>query len=128
MAINTYAGERLYEDVQAKVVSAYDSIIIVNIDGIPKVFGDNLKVKIKNIRLPNADSSCKEEVRLAPIAQSLLSELLKTNDTITLKNVIRSTSFQVEADIILSDGANLRNILIDSSLASGSLEKGWCEK
>lgn len=125
----SFAGERLYEDIDAKVVSSFDDSLIVQIDNVPKVFGDNLRVKIKNLYLPNIEGSCDKEKRLADTSRNLINKLLSNESKITLRNVIRSARFQLEADIILQDGSNLQSILIESGLAVSTKEQAnWCEK
>lgn len=125
----SFAGERLYEDIDAKVISSFGDSLIVQIDNVPKVFGDNLRVKIKNLYLPDTEGACDREKRLADTSRNLINKLLTNESKITLKNIIRSARFQLEADIILQDGSNLQTVLIESGLAVSNKDQArWCER
>ena len=114
---------------------------------IEEVFtGDTISVKfsdgenmgeVQKIRLANADSpeshgkTCDEAEKIAAQAENRAKALMPVNSVVEVKNIKGGTSGgKRQANIILSDGRDVGEILIKENLAhpfDGKHRKSWCK-
>lgn len=128
----SYSGENIYPDIVAQVNRVYDGdTIFVNVPNIPEAFGKELGIRIHGIDTPEIKGSCDKEKALAQEAKALIESLVKSDQFIILKNVTRDKYFRLGADIYLSDGRSIADLLLKSGYAypyTGlSPKKSWCE-
>jgi micrococcal nuclease len=105
--------------------------IIVELPNYPTIIGQNIRVRIAGIAVPNLKAKCKKERNLAKKAKGLLESVLSNSDEIELKNMNRGTYFQIVAKVI-ADGLSLGDLLIEKGYAVKTSKKkkkhNWCKK
>lgn len=91
-----------------------------------------VRVRLINVDTPELNGQCKAEKIMAQSAKDLLATLIPKGAVVTLHNIKDDKYLgRINANVILSDGRDVGNILIDSGLArpySGGKRKSWCEK
>jgi len=112
------------------VINVYDGDTLrVNIQDLPPIIGQNIRVRLRDIDTPEMQAQCFHEYQQALLARDRLHELVSAADIIELKNVQRGKYFRIVADLIL-DGENAGDILIHEKLAirydGGRKTHQWC--
>lgn len=102
--------------------------IVVSIEGVPEVFGQNIYVRLAGVDTPEMKGRCENERVQAVAARDKLLEVLKDAKKINLLNVKRGKYFRIVADVY-TDKHNLSQVLLESGLAR-EYERGpkhnWC--
>lgn len=120
------------ELIVSKIVSIYDGDTFrVDLDGdMPRIFGENISIRVANIDTPELRAKCENEKILARKAKQFTVQKLREAKVIVLKSVQRGKYFRIVADVHL-DGVSLSNILLEQSLAvkyDGKKKVGtWCK-
>jgi micrococcal nuclease len=117
------------EDLKfSKLISVYDGdTFIVQIDDLPKVFGQKLRIRVAKIDTPEVKSSSMLVKKYANTAKVFSEKLLTSAHRIELKNVKRDKYFRVIADVYV-DGVDLAEELLKEGLAvkySGGKRVDW---
>lgn len=103
--------------------------IKVNVANLPEVFGKNLSIRLRGIDAPEMRGKCQEEKELAKKSKDFLHFLVK-DDRFTLHNLERDKFFRVVADVKLSDGRNVSDIMLFNNHAveydGGKKTHNWC--
>ena len=116
----------------SEIVSIYDGDTFrVTLDGdMPRIFGENISVRVANIDTPEIRTKCVQEKKLARKAKQFTVQKIRESKVIVLKNVQRGKYFRIVADVYL-DGVSLSNLLLEQNLAvkydGGKKVKDWCE-
>ena len=91
-----------------------------------------VRVRLINIDTPEMNGKCDAEIKMAQSAKDLLSAIIPRGTHVDLQNIKDDKYLgRINANVILSDGRDLGDIMIDSGLArvySGGKRKGWCGK
>ena len=123
---------KTYGDLNvSEIVSIYDGDTFrVNLDGdMPRIFGENISIRVANVDTPEIRTKCVKEKILARKAKQFTVQKLREAKVIVLKSVKRGKYFRIVADVFL-DGVSLSNQLLDNKLAvtysSGSKKHDWC--
>ena len=104
-----------FDDV--KFISNYDGdTITVTIPGLPSVFGDRLRVRLKGIDTPEINGKCQKEKEMALTARDVVTEILSHASQIRLRDVSRGKYFRLVA-VVEADGLNVNQYLLDLGLA-----------
>lgn len=129
MAYNVAAKE-YNETLVATIVKVYDGdTIVVDIKEVPPIFGDNISVRLRGIDTPEMKGKCDQEKELAIKAREIVVQNLPIGSTILLTRIGRDKFFRIDASIVLGDGKDLSQLLIDNQLAypyNGETKKSWC--
>lgn len=103
--------------------------IKVDVANLPEVFGKNLSVRLRGIDAPSLRGKCQQEKELAKKSKDFLHFLIK-NERFTLQNIERGKYFRILADIRLSDGRNVSDIMLFNNHAvkydGGTKTHNWC--
>lgn len=128
-------GNAIRKDPFSKVeyVSNYDGdTVLVNIPGLPEIFGHHIPVRIAHIDTPEiiSDSAC--EKKLALVATFEASNLLSKAKKLTLINPQRDKYFRVVADILVDGKKLVSEHLLSKKLAfpyegGAKPEVDWCK-
>lgn len=131
----TYADTRWDLDIM-DIEKVYDGdTIYVNLDGLPRVFGEDLGIRLRGIDTPEMRSRCDtdeakaRERFLASLAQVALEEKVFQSDVISIRNVSRGSFFRVVGDVYLDD-VNVQNWLVEKGYAileSDATPGYWCK-
>ena len=119
------------ELIVSNIVSIYDGDTFrVDLDGdIPRIFGENISIRVANIDTPELRAKCENEKILARKAKQFTVQKLREAKVIVLKSVQRGKYFRIVAEVYL-DGVSLSNQLLDNKLAvtysGGSKKHDWC--
>ncbi|MEK9629442.1 MAG: thermonuclease family protein [Nitrospinota bacterium] len=104
--------------------------IIFELPNYPPIIGQNIRVRIPGIAVPELKGKCKKERNLAKKAQALLKSVLNNSDEIELKNMNRGVSFLIVAKVV-ADGQSLDDLLIEKGYAVKISKKkkspDWCK-
>lgn len=112
-------------------VRNYDAdTIMVNIPGIPKVFGYHIGVRVAHVDTPEIKGTSQCEKDKAIAARDFVTTKLKTAHQINLINVKRDKYFRILADVEI-DGKLLSKLLLENRYAiayEGELKQqiNWC--
>ena len=115
----------------SEIVSIYDGDTFrVNLDGdMPRIFGENISIRVANIDTPELRAKCEKEKILARKAKQFTVQKLREAKVIVLKSVQRGKYFRIVADVFL-DGVSLSDLLLEHNLAvkydGGKKVKNWC--
>lgn len=117
-----------FEDVE--IVDCYDGdTCIVNIHGLPPVFGWHLPVRLAGIDTPEIKGKCPREKELAIKARDLVRRTLKQAARVDLADPQRDKYFRLGAQVI-ADGQDISAMLLEQGLAvpyfGGTKELRWC--
>lgn len=119
------------ELIVSEIVSIYDGDTFrVTLDGdMPRIFGENISIRVANIDTPELRAKCENEKKLARKAKQFTVQKLREAKVIVLKSVQRGKYFRIVADVYL-DGVPLSNQLLDHKLAvaysGGKKIHDWC--
>ena len=119
------------ELIVSEIVSIYDGDTFrVNLDGdMPRIFGENISIRVANVDTPEIRTKCVKEKILARKAKQFSVQKLREAKVIVLKNVQRGKYFRIVADVYV-DGVLLSKQLLDNNLAVQYSEKkkkhNWC--
>ena len=90
-----------------------------------------VRVRLINIDTPEMNGKCAAEITMAQSAKDLLVTLIPRGTTVDLRNINDDKYLgRINANVILPDGRDVGNILIDSGLArpyNGGKRKPWCK-
>lgn len=91
----------------------------------------SVRVRVINIDTPEIKGACQSEIDAAYRAKDRLAELLVIGDVVELRNIKDDKYLgRIDANVILSDGRNVGNILVQENLArpyNGGKRKSWCK-
>lgn len=91
-----------------------------------------VRVRLINVDTPEMNGKCDAENIMAQNARDLLGTLIPKGTIVELKNIKDDKYLgRINANVILPDGRDVGNVLIDSGLArpyKGGKRKSWCEK
>ena len=91
-----------------------------------------VRVRLINVDTPEMNGKCNAEIVMAQSARDLLATLIPRGTTVDLQNIKDDKYLgRIDANVILPDGRDVGQILIDSGLArpySGGKRKSWCDK
>lgn len=126
----TTASAQYGQYVVTQVISIYDGDTIrVNINNLPPIIGQNIRIRLSNIDTPEIKGQCSREKKLALIARDRLRQLVNNAHTIEIHNLQRGKYFRIVADLML-DGQNASDILIHENLGvpykGGKKIHSWC--
>lgn len=126
------SAAKLGDDFNAvEYVRNYDGdTLIVNLIGLPPIFGLKVPVRLSNSDTPEINGKTECERGLAITARDEVRRVLTSAKIINLKNAKRDKYFRIVADIEF-DGENLSSYLINKKLAiayDGRTRKvvNWC--
>jgi endonuclease YncB( thermonuclease family) len=114
------------------LLSVHDGdTLSVTVDGLPPIFGENIRVRMRGIDAPDLTSKSKCEAKKAIEAREFVRKLL-VGKRITLNNVWRDKYFRLLADVEV-DGKKVSDQLLKQNLAVPyyGLKKpivDWCSK
>jgi len=119
ICVDVYAGSAGTMRVKkSNIVRVYDGdTFYINIKRIPKVFGENIGVRIYGIDTPESRTKDTLEKKMAHIAKDSLTNILMTAKKIQLKNVQRDKYFRLLAEVFVNDTLNVAQHMIDIGLA-----------
>lgn len=90
-----------------------------------------VRVRLINIDTPEMNGKCAAEITMAQSAKDLLATLIPRGTSVDLRNIKDDKYLgRINANVILPDGRDVGNILIDSGLArpyNGGKRKSWCK-
>ena len=90
-----------------------------------------VRVRLINIDTPEMNGRCQAKRIMAQNAKDLLATLLPRGTVVDLQNIKDDKYLgRINANVILPDGRDLGEIMIDSGLArpySGGKRAGWCK-
>ena len=89
---------------------------VINIEGIPEVFGKEIAIRIRGIDTPELDDSRKEIKEIAYKAKFELEKLLTSSKKIVLYDLGRDKYFRVLASV-KADNIDVGKYLIQKGLA-----------
>lgn len=126
----TTASAQYGQYVVTQVISIHDGDTIrVNINNLPPIIGQNIRIRLSNIDTPEIKGQCSREKKLALIARDRLRQLVNNAHTIEIHNLQRGKYFRIVADLML-DGQNASDILIHENLGvpykGGKKIHSWC--
>lgn len=119
------------ELIVSEIVSIYDGDTFrVNLDGdMPRIFGENISIRVANVDTPEIRTKCVQEEILARKAKQFSVQKLREAKVIVLKNIQRGKYFRIVADVYV-DGVLLSKQLLDNNLAVQYAGKkkthNWC--
>ena len=125
---NAQFSNILKHPIEAKVIRVIDGdTIVVNAQIWLKQTVET-SVRLRDIDAPELRGGCKEEKELAIKAKEFVEEA--TGELVTLKNVgFGKFAGRVLADVILSNGKDLAELLLENNLArlyQGDKRQSWC--
>jgi micrococcal nuclease len=113
-----------------KFIRCYDGdTCTFTIEGIPKVFGEKISVRILGIDTPEIRGKCEGEKLKAKEAKKFINDFLLNGQHISLVNVDRGKYFRLLADIEV-DGISVSELMIKKGYArvyEGGKRLEWCE-
>ena len=90
-----------------------------------------VRVRIINVDTPELNGACDAEIDKANKAKDFVSDLLPAGTVVDLKNIKDDKYLgRIDANVILSDGRDVGEILIKERLArpyNGGKRRGWCD-
>ncbi len=90
-----------------------------------------VRVRLINIDTPEMNGKCNAEKVMAQSAKDLLAILLPRGTVVDLQNIKDDKYLgRINANVILSDGRDVGDVMIDSGLArpyKGERRKSWCK-
>lgn len=117
------------------VTRVYDGdTFFVNLPYLPKVFGEELGIRLLGIDTPEYRSSCATaedraaERALATAARLYLEEQIRSARYIELTNVSRDKYFRLDSDVLV-DGVSMSKLLIEKGYGiayEGDTKISWC--
>lgn len=124
-----------YEAFQGvKYVSNYDGdTILVDIDGLPPLFGKHISVRVAHIDTPEITGVTDCEQNVAKEAKTVVEAILTSAKTIELVDPKRDKYFRILADVLIDGKRLLSKTILDMDLAvpyeGGEKEViDWCLK
>lgn len=100
----------------------------VKIDDDVKI---TVRVRIINIDTPELNGACIAEIDKANVAKEFVCDLLPSGTVVDLQNIKDDKYLgRIDANVILSDGRDVGEILINEKLArpyKGGKRRGWCD-
>lgn len=134
VAVAAPLGKAVRKDPFDKVeyVSNYDGdTVLVNLSGLPEIFGHHIPVRVAHIDAPEIISNSACEKKLAITATLEVSTLLSKAKKLTLINPQRDKYFRIVADILVDGKKLLSEHLLSKKLAfpyegGAKPEVDWC--
>jgi len=121
------------DSFDATYVSNYDAdTITVNIDSLPKVFGQHIAVRVKHIDSPEITSKDPCARKVAIEGKEAVQVLLSTAKSIKLVNVERDKYFRLLAEVIINETLSLHTFVLENDYAisyegDAKLATNWCK-
>lgn len=113
-----------------KFIRCYDGdTCTFTIDGIPKVFGEKISVRILGIDTPEIRGKCESEKLKARAAKKFINAFMHNGQHISLVNIERGKYFRLLADIEV-DGVSVSELMVKNGHAreyDGGKRLGWCQ-
>lgn len=134
IGINTHAGindKNFGTATCAEITSIYDGDTFrCTIAGYPGIVGERIGIRVNGIDTPEMRGKCDKEKKWARKAKQFAVQMLRSGDTVELRNMKRGKYFRIVADVYI-DGVNLTNELIKNGLGveyhGGKKSKNWCQ-
>lgn len=115
-------------EIEATVIRVYDGdTFTVNIPGVPKVFGEEIGVRINGIDTPELTDKREHIYKKAVEAKNYLTNRLSNANKIMLTNLKRDKYFRLNATVII-DGSDVAKELLELHLAkpyNGGKKDPW---
>lgn len=113
------------------VTDCYDGdTCFVDIPYLPPVFGERLGIRFLGLNTPEIRGDCPEEKELAKTARDFVWGLVFLAKRVDLYDIQRDKYFRLDA-IVMADGVNVNQALIDAGLAvpydGQGPRKDWCK-
>lgn len=112
-----------------EVVRVYDGdTIIVNVQGVPPVFGRHLRIRLRDLDAPELKGACPNEIAKAVMARSALMTVVRQGTTFALRRVQRDTYFRLDATLEI-DGRDINAWMLEQGYARpyhGEKRQPWC--
>lgn len=106
------------EFLGVQFISNYDGdTLMVELPGLPRVFGHHISVRVKHVDTPEMMSSDPCARAVAAEGREKVGALLRTAKTIDLINVDRDKYFRILAEVRINGTLMLHEFLIDNRLA-----------
>ena len=90
-----------------------------------------VRVRVINVDTPELNGACAAEIDKANLAKDFVSDLLPSGTVVDLQNIKDDKYLgRIDANVILSDGRDVGEILIKERLArpyNGGKRRGWCD-
>ena len=91
----------------------------------------SVRVRVINVDTPEIKGACSDEIKMANQAKDFAKRVLPRGARVELKN-IKDDKYvgRIDANVILSDGRDFGNVLIDNKLGrrySGGKRADWCK-
>lgn len=116
---NVFAKEKTYGNLEIDkidIVKIQDGDTIkINIPNVPKIFGDNIEIRLNGVDTPELHSKSGYLKQKALIAREFVKYKIFMANKIELRNMKRDKFFRIDADIYL-DNINLTTLLINYKL------------
>ena len=112
----------------SKVEKVYDGgTIVVDLEGLPPIFGDDIGVRIAGIDTPEIRTTNSQEKARGLRAKEFLKSKIDAAKTIELKNVRRDKYFRILADVMI-DGQSAAEMMLKAGYAkayNGGTKEEW---
>lgn len=124
------AAAEFLSEYPAQVVRVIDGdTVAVHVYPWPGVIVET-RIRLLGVDTPELRGKCEAEKAKAREAKATVAKLLPVGSTVQIRNVKQDKyAGRHDADVILTDGRNLSEILIRSGLArsyDGGQRSGWC--
>jgi endonuclease YncB( thermonuclease family) len=101
----------------------------VSLANVPPPLGDHITIRLAGIVIPDANSPCDRERKLAQDAQRLTEDALSKGKSIQITDVSRDEEFRLVGRLVV-DGEDIGSQLLEHRLAvshnSGLTAAQWC--
>jgi endonuclease YncB( thermonuclease family) len=114
-----------------RYIKNYDGdTLIVDIPGVPDIFGKNISVRVYGIDTPEMKGKCDKEKQLARESQLLVEKLLTDSSKVVIKNAQRDKYFRILGEVY-ADGISISEVLKLKGYAvpyfGDTKTKDWCK-
>ncbi|MFY0656258.1 MAG: thermonuclease family protein [Neptunomonas phycophila] len=115
--------------VVQKVVSVYDGDSFrADIAGVHPLLGKDIGIRVYGVDTPEIRGKCDSEKAAAKNVKRFVEQVLRTANTIELREVRRDKYFRINA-VVVVDGRSLGAMLIQRNMAYpyfGKTKREWC--
>lgn len=102
---------------------------IVSLANVPPPLGDHITIRLAGIVIPDMNSPCDRERKLAQAAQRLTEDVLSKGKSIQITDISRDVEFRMVGRLVV-DGEDVGSQLLERRLAvshnSGLAAAQWC--
>lgn len=115
--------------VVQKVVSVYDGDSFrADIAGVHPLLGKDIGIRVYGVDTPEIRGKCDSEKAAAKNVKRFVEQVLRTANTVELREVRRDKYFRINA-VVIVDGRSLGAMLIQRKMAYpyfGKTKREWC--